>query len=73
MSELPLITSEDFETLAPEWATLWAEVPGAPPFLHPEWHRAWLRHFGTGCAPVFLSVRREERPIGVAAFDMHRE
>lgn len=73
MAELPLITSEDFESLAPEWAELFGRVPGASPFLHPEWHRAWLRHFGSGRAPVFLSVRREAQLIGVAAFDMDRE
>jgi len=67
---LPLITSEDFDLLAPEWAALHARVPGATPFLHPEWHRTWLRHFGEPTAPVFLSVRREEELIGVVAFDM---
>ena len=71
--ELPLITSEDFDALAPEWAELWANVPGAPPFLHPDWHRVWLRHFGSGASPVFLSIRRDERLIGAAALDMERE
>ena len=73
MAELPLITSEDFESLAPEWAELFARVAGTSPFLHPEWHRAWLRHFGGESAPVFLSVRRGADLIGVAAFDMDRE
>ncbi len=73
MAELPLITSEAFESLAPEWAELFARVPGASPFQHPEWHRTWLRHFGLESAAVFLSVRRGTSLIGVAAFDMHRE
>ena len=46
MPDLPLITSEDFDALEPEWAALHARVPGASPFLHPEWHRVWLRNFG---------------------------
>ena len=73
MAELPLITSEDFEALAPEWAELFGRVPGVPPFLHPDWHRVWLRHFGREASPVFLSIRREAALAGVAAFDMHRE
>jgi len=67
---LPLITSEDFDALAPAWAQLWDDVPGASPFHHPEWHRVWLRHFGGACSPVFLSVRREEALIGASALDM---
>jgi len=73
MSALPLITSEDFAAFEPEWAALWAATPGATPFHHPAWHRTWLRHFGRESSPVFLSVRREERLIGVAALDMDRE
>lgn len=54
---LPLITSEPFETLAPEWAALHGETPGALPFSHPRWHEAWLRHGGGGAFPVFLALR----------------
>lgn len=71
MSDLPLITSEAFAALEPEWAALQARVPGATPFLHPAWHAVWLRHFGGDAAPVFLSIRREAELIGVAALDMH--
>lgn len=70
MADLPLITSEEFAILEPEWADLWARVPGATPFLHPAWHRVWLRNFGTDLAPVFLSVRRGEDLVGVAALDI---
>lgn len=70
MTERPLITSEDFDRFAPEWARLLEAVPGASPFLHPAWHAVWLRHFGAEASPVFLSVRREERLIGAMAFDM---
>jgi len=73
VSDLPLITSEAFEALEPEWAALHARVPGATPFLHPAWHAVWLRHFGADTAPVFLSIRREEELIGVASLDMERE
>lgn len=72
MAELPLITSEDLAALTPEWAALHARVPGATAFQHPAWAEVWLRHFGSGCAPVFLSVRRGEELIGVAALDMER-
>lgn len=73
MAGRALITSEDLAALTPEWAALWDRIPGATPFLRPEWHTVWLRHFGKDASPVFLSVRREDELIGVAAFDMDRE
>ena len=54
---LPLITSEPFEALAPEWAVLHGSTPGALPFSHPDWHEAWLGHCGGGAFPVFLALR----------------
>ena len=73
MTDLPLITSEDFDALEPEWVALHAATPGASPFLHPAWHRVWLRNFGQESSPVFLAVRREAALIGVAALDMGRD
>lgn len=73
MAERPLITSEDFEALEPEWLALWAAVPNATPFHHPAWQRGWLRHFGRESSPVFLSIRREDGIIGVAALDIDRD
>lgn len=72
VAELPLITSEDLASLAPEWAALHARITGATAFQHPAWAQVWLRHFGQGCAPVFLSVRRGEELVGVATLDMER-
>lgn len=54
---LPLITSEPFESLAPEWVELHRSVPDALPFSHPVWHQAWLRHCGGHAFPVFLALR----------------
>ena len=54
---LPLITSEPFEALAPEWASLHRSIPDALPFSHPTWHEAWLRHCGADAFPVFLALR----------------
>ena len=54
---LPLITSEPFEALAPQWAALHRSIAGAMPFSHPVWHEAWLRHCGTDAFPVFLALR----------------
>ncbi len=70
----PLITSEDFLELEPEWAALHAATPGATPFTHPAWHATWLRHFGKAfdAYPVHLAVRREESLVGVFALDMQR-
>ncbi|HMS60359.1 MAG TPA: hypothetical protein PKA49_16080, partial [Tepidiformaceae bacterium] len=53
---LPQTDPAALDSLADEWAALHAEA-GASPFVHPAWHRTWLRHFGSGTAPVFLSVR----------------
>ncbi|MBK7725355.1 MAG: GNAT family N-acetyltransferase [Dehalococcoidia bacterium] len=73
MADAPLITSEEFDTLEAEWAALWARVGDATPFQHPAWYRVWLRHFGNGASPVFLSIRRGEHLVGMAALDMDRE
>lgn len=72
MADLPLITSEDLTALTPEWASLHARIPGATAFVHPAWAAVWLRHFGKGTLPVFLSIRRGEELIGVAALDIDR-
>ena len=63
---LPLITSEPFEALAPEWAALHRATPGALPFSHPVWHEAWLRHCGGAALPVFLALRPPADEDGVA-------
>lgn len=63
---LPLITSEPFEALAPEWAALHRETPGALPFSHPAWHEAWLRHCGADAFPVFLALREPADDEGEA-------
>lgn len=68
-----LITSEALDQLAPEWTALHATIPRRTPFTHPEWHRTWLRHFGSGSVPVFLSFRHGEALVGVLALDMQRE
>jgi CelD/BcsL family acetyltransferase involved in cellulose biosynthesis len=70
LEPLPLITSEDLATLAPEWEALAASLPGTAPFHLPAWHAAWLAHFGAGREPIFLSIRRQERLIGVATLDL---
>ncbi len=75
---LPLITSEPFETLAPEWAELHRATPDALPFSHPVWHEAWLRHCGADAFPVFLALRSPgeeegEAPLlGVIPLDVGR-
>ena len=63
---LPLITSEPFESLAPEWAELHRSVPDALPFSHPVWHEAWLRHCGAGAFPVYLALRSPAEEEGEA-------
>jgi CelD/BcsL family acetyltransferase involved in cellulose biosynthesis len=68
-----LITSENLDALAPEWAALHGSIPGRVPFTHPEWHRLWLRHFGQSTMPVFLSLRQGEGLVGVMALDMERD
>lgn len=69
----PMITSEDFHTVRPQWEALHAAILGTTPFTHPAWHEAWLRHFGAQSAPVYLSFRVDEELVGVAALDMDRD
>lgn len=68
-----LVTLEAFEALEPEWAELHRRVPSAPPFAHPRWHATWLRHFGEGANPVFLSFRAGEELVGAWALDLARD
>lgn len=70
LQPLPLITSESLDELAPEWEALADALPGVAPFHLPAWHRTWLRHFGAAAEPIFLSVRRAEGLIGVAALNL---
>ncbi len=70
LEPLPLITSEAFEALRPEWEQLARAAPGATPFHLPGWHAAWRSVFRPGGEAVFLAIRREERLIGVAALDL---
>ncbi|MCC7363333.1 MAG: GNAT family N-acetyltransferase [Dehalococcoidia bacterium] len=65
-----LVTSESFEQLEAEWAALHAACPDATPFTHPAWHATWLRHFGAGVEPVYLSFRRGEELVGTAALEI---
>jgi CelD/BcsL family acetyltransferase involved in cellulose biosynthesis len=65
----PLITSEALDRLTPEWLELHAAVPGATPFTHPAWAATWLRHFGEGIEPIFLSIREGDALTGVVALD----
>ncbi len=69
----PMVTSEAFEQLAPEWAALHETIAGATPFAHPAWHAVWLRHFGAASAAVFLSIRLDDELVGVAPFEMERD
>jgi len=65
----PMVTSEAFETLEPEWAALHASIPTATVFSHPRWYANWIRHFGASARPVWLSVRVEDELVGVAPLD----
>ena len=67
---LPTITVEPFDAVRSEWLALWAAVPGATTFTHPDWHAAWMRQssepraLATG--PLLIAVRMEEQLIGIA-------
>lgn len=67
---LPLITSETFESLAPEWEALVDAAPTATPFQRPRWHAAWLRSFRPAGEAIYLSIRQGEELIGAAALDL---
>ncbi|MDZ7727516.1 MAG: GNAT family N-acetyltransferase [Dehalococcoidia bacterium] len=67
---LPRTSSEHFENLEAEWAALHDATPGATIFQHPRWTATWLRHFGEGTAPIYLSVRLEEELVGVIPLDV---
>ena len=35
-------------------------------FVLPSWLKVWWHHFGNGCEPYIVSIRNNDRPIGVA-------
>ena len=68
---LPTISVEPFESLREEWLALWASVPGATPFTHPDWHNVFARQSAEPRAlasgPLLIAARAEEKLIGLAS------
>jgi CelD/BcsL family acetyltransferase involved in cellulose biosynthesis len=60
------IHSQALAAVREEWIALHASCGAPGPFQRPEWHEAWLRHFGAGVDAVYLAVRRGETLVGMA-------
>jgi CelD/BcsL family acetyltransferase involved in cellulose biosynthesis len=60
------VSREDLSSLEPEWRELLASCPNhASIFQSPTWLRTWWGEFGSGRELVLLSVREEQRLVGV--------
>jgi CelD/BcsL family acetyltransferase involved in cellulose biosynthesis len=55
-----------------DWQELFEQDEAATPFSSPGWARPWMRHFGEGLTPWVVTVRREGRLAGMAAFVLVR-
>ncbi len=67
MYDLQEITSlEALEALVPEWSALLGRLPGAAPFLAPQWLVPWWRHLGGGELWVMALRRDQGTLVGLA-------
>ena len=67
---VPMITSEAFENLSPEWAVLHRAIPGAPASTHPDAFVGLESKPPPGVDTVWLSVRVEEALVGVVVLEV---
>jgi CelD/BcsL family acetyltransferase involved in cellulose biosynthesis len=58
--------------LAPEWEEIFGADPSATPFVSPGWGLSWLRHLGEGMDPWLVTVRDENRLVGLAPLALDR-
>lgn len=59
------VTRSDLSTLEAEWREVLPRCSYAPVFLSPAWLRTWWADFGAGRELMLLSVREDERLVGV--------
>jgi CelD/BcsL family acetyltransferase involved in cellulose biosynthesis len=60
-----IVARESLDALEPEWRELLPRCSYAPVFLSPLWLRTWWSEFGTDRELVLLSVRDDQRLVGV--------
>jgi CelD/BcsL family acetyltransferase involved in cellulose biosynthesis len=58
--------------LAREWEELYRSDPCATPFVSPGWGLAWMRHLGRGAHPWLITVRVDDRLVGLAPLALER-
>lgn len=54
------------DELAAEWQELFEADPSATPFVSPGWGLAWIRHLGEHTEPWLVTVREDDRLVGLA-------
>jgi CelD/BcsL family acetyltransferase involved in cellulose biosynthesis len=60
-----IVSREELAALEPEWREMLTGCSYAPVFLSPTWLRTWWSEFGANREMVLLSVRDEQRLVGV--------
>jgi CelD/BcsL family acetyltransferase involved in cellulose biosynthesis len=58
--------------LAPEWEDVHRADPTATPFVAPGWGLAWMRHLGRETEPWLVTVRDQDRLVGLAPLALER-
>lgn len=60
-----IVSREELAALEPEWREMLPRCSYAPVFLSPTWLRTWWNEFGANREMVLLSVRDDQRLVGV--------
>ena len=60
-----IVSREELAALEPEWREILPRCSYAPVFLSPTWLRTWWNEFGANREMVLLSVRDDQRLVGV--------
>ena len=64
----------ELERLRPAWQALWERIPGAQPFLAPDWLIPWWRHIGEGdLLAIVVRGGCEGELLGLAPFYIHHQ
>jgi CelD/BcsL family acetyltransferase involved in cellulose biosynthesis len=60
------------EELTQAWEELYRSDPSATPFVSPGWGQAWMRHWSRSAEPWLITVRDQERLVGLAPLALER-
>ena len=60
------ITPESFDSLSSCWTEPGQDINWSSVFILPAWLKVWWQEFGSGTDPYLISVRQDEKIVGIA-------